>query len=276
MKWRQIYILMIKEIRDARRNRWFIVVSVLFGLLSVSLSLLGLSGLGTVGIAGFGRTAASLLNLILLIVPLMALLLGAMSITGEKEQGTLMTLLAQPVSVSEVFWGKFLGTAAALTTTLCVGFGLSGLVIAKYAGLDQISGYLILVGFTILLGICFLSIGFCVSVFSKRHATAVGTSIFLWFLFLFLSDLGLMGTAVILKLSARDLLWFVIINPAQSFKLAVIGSLQKSLEAFGAAGLYAYEIFGERLPMFLVFVMVVWIGVSLIAAFLFFRKKCID
>ena len=267
---------MIKEIRDARRNWWFVVISILFALLSVSLSLLGLSGLGTVGIAGFGRTAASLLNLVLLIVPLMALLLGAMSITGEKEQGTLLTLLAQPISISEVFWGKFLGTAAALTTTLCVGFGLSGLVIAKYAGLDQISDYLILVGFTLLLGISFLSIGFCVSVFSKRHATAVGTSIFLWFIFLFLSDLGLMGTAIILKLSARNLLWFVLINPAQSFKLAVIGSLQKSLEAFGATGLYAYEVFGGWLPVFLTFMMVLWIAVPLTGAFVFFRKKCID
>ena len=276
MKGCPIRILMIKEIRDSRRNRWFMVISILFALLSVSLSLLGLSGLGTVGIAGFGRTAASLLNLVLLIVPLMALLLGAMSITGEKEQGTLLTLFAQPVSVSEVFLGKFLGTAAALITTLCVGFGFSGLVIAQYAGLDQISDYLILVGFTLLLGICFLSIGFCVSVFSKRHATAVGTSIFLWFLFLFLSDLGLMGTAIILKLSARDLLWLVMINPAQSFKLAVIGSLQKSLEAFGAAGLYAYEVFGEWLQAFLVFVMVLWIAVPLTGAFVFFRKKCID
>ena len=85
-----------------------------------------------------------------------------------------------------------------------------------------------------------------------------------------------MGTAIILKLSARDLLWFVMINPAQSFKLAVIGSLEKSLEAFGATGLYAYEVFGEWLQAFLVFVMALWIMVPLAGAFIFFGKKCID
>ena len=267
---------MVKEIRDARRNRWFVVISVLFSLLSVSLSLLGLAGLGNLGIAGFGRTAASLLNLVLLIVPLMALLLGAMSIVGEKEQGTLITLLAQPVTSSEVFLGKFLGAGMALTTTLLVGFGISGLVIAKYAGLDQITDYFILVLFTVFLGLVFLSLGFCVSIFSRRQAAAVGSAIFLWFLFIFLSDLGFMGTAMVLKLSARQLLWLVLINPAQSFKLAVVGNIQKSLEAFGAAGLYASEVFGDWLTAFLSCVMVLWIVVPLVLAFIFFKRRCVD
>ena len=276
MSLKNIFILMVKEIRDARRNRWFVVISVLFSLLSVSLSLLGLAGLGNLGIAGFGRTAASLLNLVLLIVPLMALLLGAMSIVGEKEQGTLITLLAQPVTSSEVFLGKFLGAGMALTTTLLVGFGISGLVIAKYAGLDQITDYFILVLFTVFLGLVFLSLGFCVSIFSRRQAAAVGSAIFLWFLFIFLSDLGFMGTAMVLKLSARQLLWLVLINPAQSFKLAVVGNIQKSLEAFGAAGLYASEVFGDWLTAFLSCVMVLWIVVPLVLAFIFFKRRCVD
>ena len=39
-------IIMKKEMRDARRNRWFVVVSFLFALLSVSFSLFGMAGHG--------------------------------------------------------------------------------------------------------------------------------------------------------------------------------------------------------------------------------------
>jgi Cu-processing system permease protein len=271
-----IIIIIQKEIKDALRNRWFVVISVLFTLLSVSLSLLGLSGLGSFGIAGFGRTAASLLNLVLLIVPVMGLLLGAMSVVGEREQGTLVTLLAQPVSVNEVFLGKYLGITASVISTIFLGFGASALVIAKYAGFEQIGDYLILVLFTVFLGLAYLSIGFCISIFVKRHATAVGLALFTWFLFMFLSDLGLMGTAMVLKLSPGTLFWLVLINPAQAFKIAVIGHLQKSLEAFGTAGLYASEALGNWLVPVLFGAIAAWILLPLAAAFIFFRRRCVE
>lgn len=270
------WIILLKEIRDSKRNKWFVVVSVLFSFLAVSLSLLGLSGLGNFGVAGFGRTAASLLNLVLLIVPLMGLLLGAMSVAAEREQGTLLTLLAQPVTLMEVVIGKFLGSAAALILTISIGFGLSGLVIAHFAGLDQIKDYVVLVLFTILLALAFLSIGFCLSILARRQATAIGFALFTWFVFMFLSDLGLMGTALVLKLKAKELFWFVLLSPAQSFKLAVIGSLQKSYEIFGSAGLYAEQIFGNQLIGFLMVVLILWIALPLLIAVWIFRKRAGD
>ncbi len=276
MNLKTVGLLAFKETRDARRNRWFLVVSALFALLSVSLSLLGLAGLGSMGISGFGRTAASLLNLVLLIVPLMGLLLGAMSIAGEREQGTLVTLLAQPVTASEVFMGKYLGSASALLSTLFLGFGANALVIARYAGAQEIGDYLRLVAFTMLLGLSYLSLGFLASVFVRRQTTAVGIALFLWFTFIFLSDLGLMGTAIVLRLSPNELFWLVLVNPAQSFKLAVIGAIQKSLESFGAAGLYASDVFGPWLAAVLGAVLCVWILAPLGAALAVFGRRCAD
>src|SRR5690606_39909351 len=61
--------------------------------------------------SGFGRTAAGLINLVLFLAPLMGLTLGAQAISGEREQGTLAYLLAQPVSLVEIFVAKFLGLA---------------------------------------------------------------------------------------------------------------------------------------------------------------------
>ena len=57
--------------RDARaglRNRWFLLYSALFLVMSVGFSWVALAGSDVTGQAGFGRTSAGLLNLMLLMV----------------------------------------------------------------------------------------------------------------------------------------------------------------------------------------------------------------
>ncbi len=83
-----VYVLIQKELRDARHNRWFVLYTIAFAALSLALAWFALSGAGNFGLAGFGRTSASLINLVLLIVPLMGLTLGALSLAGEREKGT--------------------------------------------------------------------------------------------------------------------------------------------------------------------------------------------
>src|SRR5262249_5921567 len=182
-----------KELRDARRSRWFLLLTVVFAGLALALALLGMSALGTIGSAGFGRTTASLLNLVMLIVPLMGLLMSALSVAGEREHGTLLTILAQPVVLEEVFLGKFLGLAIALVGTIFLGFGLAAIVIARQSGFPQIGGYLALVGYTSLFGLGYVSLGFLISALARRTASAVGIALFVWLVSVFLSDLGLIG-----------------------------------------------------------------------------------
>jgi Cu-processing system permease protein len=252
-----------KEIREARQNRWFVVFAFIFAGLALGLSLMGMSGLGNVGVSGFGRTAASLLNLVMVVVPLMALLIGAMSVAGEREQGTLQTLLAQPVVLEEVLLGKFLGLSAALLATILAGFGLSALVIGYYGGAARVGGYAQLVGYTCLFGLGYLGVGYFVSTLFRRVPTALGIALFLWLTSVFLSDLGLMGTAVVLKLDARTLLWLSLANPAQVFKLLVLDGLQGNLETLGPAGLYAADVFGAWLRPALVGILAAWVIVPL-------------
>jgi Cu-processing system permease protein len=134
-----------KELNDARRNRWFILYAVAFTGLALALSWLALSGVGTYGLAGFGRTGASLVNLVLLVVPLMGLTLGALSLAGERERGTLLYLLTQPISQAELLLGKFAGLALAILVALVLGFGLSGLLIAWQGGATDAGNYVTLV-----------------------------------------------------------------------------------------------------------------------------------
>jgi Cu-processing system permease protein len=245
-------------------------------LLSVALSLLGLGGLGNFGVAGFGRTAASLLNLILFIVPLMGLLIGAMSLSNEREQGSLAFLMAQPVSPTEILLGKYLGAAIALIAAIFLGFGASGAVISFYAGSAQIGGFVILLLFTGLLGLSFLSLGFLLSVFSTRSATATGLVFFVWFFFVFLSDLGIIGAVLNIRFAPDELFWLSVSNPLQSFKLAVIGALQKSLEAFGMAGQYATDAFGNAYIFVMAALIIFWILTPLGISLWRFNTKCAD
>ena len=137
-----------REFRDALASKWFLLYTLAFSVLAVGVSFLSMSGVGAHGFAGFGRTAAGLLNLVMLVVPLMALTAGAGSIAGERERGTLLYLLAQPVSRTQVLLGKYLGIVAALVCSLCIAVGVSAGVLAWRAGGVGVVSYLMLVGFT--------------------------------------------------------------------------------------------------------------------------------
>jgi Cu-processing system permease protein len=268
-----VYLMLCKELQDARRSRWFVLLTAVFAGLALALAVLGTSALGAVGSAGFGRTTASLLNLVILVVPLMGLLMGALSVASEREHGTLLSILAQPVLLEEVFLGKFLGLAAALLGTVLFGFGLAALVIARQSGLPQVGAYLILVGYTFLFGLGYLSLGFLISALARRSASAVGVALFVWLTSEFLSDLGLIGTAVALQLSPRTLLWLSLANPPQVFKLVVLQGIHRTLEALGPGGLYATEVLGGWLVPCLSGAMVLWAVVPFLASVLLLRNR---
>ncbi|MDQ7029916.1 MAG: ABC transporter permease [Ardenticatenia bacterium] len=273
MDWTNVRVFASKELRDARRNRWFWLYTAIFASLSLALSWMGMAGVGGYRVAGFGRTAATLVNLVLLIVPLMGLTLGAMSVAGERDRGALFYVLAQPVTPSEVLAGKFLGLWLALAGSLAVGFGLSGLVVAWKAGVMQLGSYVALVGLAWGLGAVSLALGLLVSVVARCASTAVGVALFLWLMLVFLGDLGVMGTAVVLRLRVGQLLLLALLNPLQVFKVAAILAVRGSLEVLGPAGTYAVRTYGVRLMPLLFVVLAAWTVVPLSGAYLVTHRR---
>ena len=268
-----VVILTQKEMRDARRNRWFILFSIAFAGLALALGWLALSGVGAYGLAGFGRTGASLINLVLLVIPLMGLTLGAMSLAGERERGTLLYLLTQPISQGELLLGKFVGLGLAILVTLVLGFGLSGLLIAWQGGTTQAGDYLTMVSLAFLLALASLSLGFLISAAVAKSATAVGTALFIWLVLVFFGDLGLMGTAIVLRLDISQLFSLALINPLQLFKMAAILAIRSNLEVLGPAGVYAVRTYGSQLQILLFGLLVAWTAVPLVITYFIFKKK---
>jgi len=268
-----ILVLAQKEARDALRNRWFLAFSAAFAALALALAWLGLSGVGGYRVSGFGRTAASLIDLVVLIVPLMGLTLGALSLAGERERGTLLYLLSQPVSTTEILLGKFVGIASALLGALALGFGVSGLLMAARGGLAEADAYLALVGLAFLLALASLGAGLLVSAASHRSATAIGAAVVLWLAFALVSDLGLMGLALAARLDASTLFFLALVNPLQDFRIAAVHSLRENLEVLGPAGVYASRTYGAWLTWMLAGALTAWAAASVGLAGAVMRRR---
>jgi Cu-processing system permease protein len=262
-----------KELQDARRNRWYLIYVIVFAGLSLALAWLGMTGLGDYGLAGFGRTAASIINIVLLIVPLMGLTLGAISLAGERERSTLLYLLAQPVTQLEVLLGKYLGLAIALFSALVLGFGISGILIAVQGGSAEINIYLLMVMLAFMLALVSLSIGFLISSLVRKGSTAISIALFIWLLLLIFGDLGIMGTSMVLKLGVGQLFTLTLLNPMQIFKIAAILNIRGSLEVLGPAGIYALRTYGSQLMPGLIAVLLAWTLLPLTISFYAFRRS---
>ncbi|GAB4528233.1 MAG: ABC transporter permease subunit [Anaerolineae bacterium] len=275
MEPRVIVALSRKEINDSLKNRWFVLYAAAFAMLALLLSWLSLSsgGIGYSGFASFGRTAASLINLVLLIVPLMALTVGAGSLSGEQERGTLHFLLSQPVNRAEVLLGKYLGLAAALLGALALGFGLSGLVIALQGGDTNAADYGLLALFAFVLALGMLSTGFLIGVLVRKTAPATSVALLLWLIFVFVGDLGLMGTTLAFELPIGTLFHLALANPLQVFKMLALVNINATLDVLGPAGIYAMQTYRDSLGWLFAGALLGWVLVPLVISLALFYQR---
>lgn len=267
-----LWTLSLRELREALRNKWLAFCAVGFAVLAFALSQASTASAGYSGLGGFGRTAASLVNALLLFVPLLGLSVGAISLAGDRERGTLLFLLAQPVNRAEVFFGKAIGSALAVIAALSVGFGLAALALATGSSGDP-GSFAALAGFTILLALATLGIGFVISALTRKSATAMGAALLLWLGLVFFGDLSVLGATLTLRPAPSALLAMLLVNPLQAFKLGAIFSLRATLDTLGAAGQYAAHRFGDGLPWLLAGLLVAWAVLSFTSAFVLFNRK---
>ncbi len=272
MELQLIWIIAQRELRDALRNKWLLLYAVGFAALAFALSRVGIASAGYAGLGGFGRTAASLINALLLFVPLLGISIGAVSLASDRERGTLAYLLAQPVNRFEVFIGKAMGAALAVIAALALGFGLAGLALASGRGGNWLA-YLALAGYSVLLALVSLGMGFIVSALTRKAATALGAALILWLALVFLSDLGLIGLTLSARPTDATLLGMVLSNPLQIFKLGAVYSLRSTLDTLGAAGQYAVYRFGAYLPVLLIGLLGAWAMASYAIAFALFNRR---
>ncbi|HEY7785609.1 MAG TPA: ABC transporter permease subunit [Pyrinomonadaceae bacterium] len=256
------------------RNRWTLVFSAVFGVLVLAISYFGLVTAGTLGFQGFARTSASLVNMVLYVVPLVALTMGTLSFTSEKSASEL--LFSQPVTKSEVLLGKFFGLFASILSATLIGFGLAGVIIATNAGTEGSLRYPAFVGFSLLLALIFLSLSALVSVICRRQSKAFGVALVVWFFFVLLYDLLVIGATFLFKERTANLFIFGSLfgNPVDMVRVASLMTLNGN-DIFGAGGAALLRFLGgETLSMVLLLIaLILWIAAPLFIAQRLLRRQ---
>ena len=265
-----------KEFRDGLRNRWLLAITVLFAVLAIGLSYFGAAASGTVGFTGLATTIASLASLAMFIMPLIALLLAYDSIVGEDQQGTLLLLLSYPLGRGQLLTGKLLGHGAILAVATTVGFGSAGLVITLFADSVDLaalwSALAVFIATALLLGLSFVALAYLISVTVTEKATAAGLALLVWFGFVVLFDLVLLGVLVAGEgaIGTAVLPYLLLLNPADVFRLINLTGFDAARAASGLLSIADRTLLS---PGLLITALVLWVLVPYGLAIWRFRRR---
>jgi Cu-processing system permease protein len=268
---RQILTIAGKEFRDRIRNRWALAIAVVFAAFALVIAYFGAAQQGMVGFRSIEITIASLVSLVIYLIPLIALILGFDAIVGERERGSLDLLLTMPITRLELILGKYLGLSAALTLSTVTGFGLAGIALANQMDANALMHYSGFILSSVLLGMTFLSLALMISVFATDRAGASGLAIATWFFFVLIFDLLLLGALVATGgiYGGAIFPYLLLLNPADIFRVLNIFSLEDVRTLYGMA-----TVFPEQLadPALLGGIMLTWIATPLLIALWRFKR----
>ncbi len=260
MKFRMIFEIARNELVINIRNKWMIIFAFAFGVLVVCVAYVGMMAEGFSGAQGFTRTTASLLNLVLYIVPLVSLTMGTLSFVGDK--GTTELLFSQPVSRMEVLVSKLVGLFVSVTLSSLMGFSAAGVIVAAAHDTEGLARFVGFVVLSLVLAAVFLSIAGLSAMASKRRSRAFGLALFSWFFFVLLYDLLAIGIALLLSGPSSNLflLFSLLGNPVDMVRVASLIILGNAT-IFGPAGAALLRYFGGTSASigFLTIGMLLWV-----------------
>ncbi len=263
------------ELKIQLRSRWMLGFGILFAALVVGVSYYGLTFLGyEAEFQDFYRTTVTMLNLVLIIVPVVALVAGGQSLCSDP--GYFEFLTSQPVSRTQILVGKVAGLFAALTIMTVFGFSLGGLIVALKTQSEGIWKYSIFVGTSITLGLVFIAFSAMLSILANRKPMAIVTALILWFFFLFVYDLIVLSASYYVQEAyLRKMLYFSLLgNPIDMARVVVLMAVGGEA-ALGAAGAGLLRMFGGAVTSAIsaAVLFIGWIGVPLVIAAVVFRTQ---
>jgi Cu-processing system permease protein len=256
---RAILQILRYQLRDAARSRWVLAYGLLFLLLTEGLFRLG---------GGGERVVVSLLNAVLLLVPLVGLLFGALHFYNSREFMELM--LAQPLERSVLFGGLYGGLALPLILAFALGVGLP---FAWHGGGG--GALLALLGVGVALTLVFTGVAFLVALAFEDRAKGMGAALLLWL------GAGIIWDGLVLLLVLlfsdypleKPMLVLTFLNPIDLGRVLLL--LQLDIAALmGYTGAVFRRFFGSEAGVLAsAAALVIWTGAPLWLGFLRFRRK---
>lgn len=243
---------------DILRNK--VVLAYTAFLLVVSMSLFQME-------ENSSKAVLSLLNIVLIVVPLVSMVFSTIHWYNSYEFIELM--LTQPVGRKKVLLSEFAGIGSSLMTAFLIGVGLPVVVY----NFNATGIALIVVG--CLLTLVFTAIAFLASIKSKDKARGIGAALLLWFYFALIFD----GLLLLVLFSFSDYPLEKIILALSSFNPIDLGRIYLMLQMdvsalMGYTGAVYKDFFGSSAGLlYTLGIMLAWIIVPLLFAVRSFNKK---
>ncbi len=243
---------------DILKNKIVIFYTII--LFVLSWSVLGLED-------NYTKATLSLLNIVLLVVPLVSIIFSTIYVYNSSQFMEL--LLSQPIPRSKIWFNIFLGLSTALVLAFLVGCGIP---ILLYSSIE--TGFsLIIIG--VLLSVIFTSFAMLSAILSRDRAKGIGISIFIWLFFSIIYD----GILLILMFQFADypiegiMATLTGLNPVGLSRIFVL--LQLNISAMlGYAGAVFQKSFGSGGGMLLsMAILVIWASLPFIISLIKFNKK---
>lgn len=230
------------ELTLALRSRSTQIFAVVFAVLALAVAGSGYVLSGGLGVQDFSRTAVSLVQLVLMLVPLIALLIGVLALAPER--GAAEIVFSQPVARRTILLGQLLGLFVALAAAQAVGFGAAGLVVYSQAGEEGLGRFLLLVLASLVTTGIFLGLAALLSAgaVGRRRTRALALALVTWFVAVVLFDVAALGVSTLLPSgsASRLLAASVIVNPVGAIRTGTLLGIEGT-GAFGAASLALFR-----------------------------------
>jgi Cu-processing system permease protein len=214
-----------------------------------------------------GKVVMSLLNIVLMVVPLVSIVFTTIHFYNSYEFIELM--LAQPINRKVVFIGEYL----AVTVSLCMAFAVGAGVPMIIYGISASGLSLLFCG--IILTMVFVSLAFLASVLTRDKAKAIGVALLFWFYFSLIYD----GFLLWFVYAFNDYplekitLTLIALNPVDLARVIML--LQLDISALmGYTGAFYKEFFGSSFGvLFSTSVLFIWVITPFLLALRIFSKK---
>lgn len=243
---------------DILKNKIILVYSLLLAILS--WSIFSLEDNSTKGIL-------TLLNVILLTVPLVSIIFSTIYVYNSSE--FIELLLSQPIQRKKIWRSLFLGLASSLVLSFLFGAGIPILLFAPdYVGM-------MMVGVGCLITVVFTAIALLSSILTRDKAKGIGISIMLWLFFSLLFD-GLV-LFLIFQLSEypieKAMVAVTALNPIDLARILILLHLDVSA-MMGYTGAIFKDFFGTTSGIVAAFtVLMLWIIVPFRLSLSKFKRK---
>lgn len=241
-------------------------MAVLFGVFTAAVVAMGAS---EVGPGRYDAVAASLTELGVYLVPLVALAFGYDAIVGPATSGRLEPLFALPIPLGRIVIGTFLGRAVALAVALLLGFVPGGAATVLLGGVPLLGRYAVVALAAVAAACAFLGLSVLISTLAREKTHALGAVLLAWLWFVLLFDLLALGAVAAFDLSGTAVGLMVLLNPADCFRVVALSQLDVVSGGTGAVLAAA----GLSVPV-VVLALAIWtVGSVLLAARLVHRRR---